>query len=93
MPPTDKFSQTDPAVNSPYTRGVAITPSDTTDLAETPRAINFLKGGGGHAALKVTLEGDTTPVTLNLDHAGIYPIRPSRIWATDTTATNIIALY
>lgn len=91
--PTDVFSQDDGAILAPYTRAVAITPSDSTDLAEIPRAINFLKGGGGHAALKVTLEGDTNPVTLYLDHAQIYPIRPSRIWSTDTTATNIVALY
>ena len=90
---TNNFQQTDKAINAPYTRAVSVTPSDTTDLAEVPRAINFLKGGGGHASLTVILEGDSASVTLSLSHAGIYPIRPRRILATGTDATNIVALY
>lgn len=93
MVATNNYRQTDPAINSPYTRAVAITPSDTDDLTEIPRAINFLKGGGGHAAVKVILAGDSEPVTLYLAHAGIHPIRPRRIYQTDTDATNIVALY
>ena len=44
-------------------------------------------------ALTVILEGDSASVTLYLSHAGIYPIRPRRILATGTDATNIVALY
>lgn len=90
---TNKFSQTEAAILAPYTRAVEVTPNDSVDLAEVPRAINFLKGGGGHAAIRVTLDGDSASVLMHLSHAGIYPIRPRRIHATDTTATNIVALY
>jgi hypothetical protein len=91
--PTNKFSQSESSILAPYTRAVSVTPSDTTDLAEVPRAVNFLKGGGGHASMTVILEGDSQSVTLYLSHASIYPIRPRRILATGTDATNIIALY
>lgn len=90
---TNKFSQSESSILAPYTRAVSVTPSDTTDLAEVPRAINLYKGGGGHAAMVVILEGDSQAVTLYLNHAGIYPIRPRRILATGTDATNIVALY
>lgn len=90
---TNKFAQTDFGIIAPYTRAVEITPNDSEDLAEIPRAINFLKGGGGHAAIRMILDGDSQSVLVHLAHAGIYPLRARRIYATDTTATNIVALY
>lgn len=91
---TDKFASSEPSILSPYTRGVAITPSDSTDLAEIPRAINVHKGTGGTVtAIKVTLSADSAPVTLNFAVGAVIPIRPIRIWATGTDATAIVALY
>lgn len=93
MPPINDFSQDDGAILAPYTRAVDITPNDTTDLAEIPRALNIYKGGGGHASVVAILSDDQTSVTLHLNHGLIYPIRPRRIYATGTDATQIVALY
>jgi len=92
--PTNNFAQNDAGVNSPFTRALAITASDTTDLAEIPRALNVHKGTGGTVtAIKVTMVGDSVPVTLNLNVGAVFPIRVSRVWANGTDATQIIALY
>ena len=91
--PTNNFSQDDEAILSPYTRAVAVDPSDTVDLSEVPRAININKGGGGHAEVRVILQDDTDPITLYLTHASIFPIRPRRVLLTGTNATSIVALY
>ena len=92
--PTNNFSATDPGVMAPYTRAVAVTLSDTTDLAETTRALNVHKAGSTSVAVKVTLAGDSSPVTLNLVSASIAPIRVSRVWSTGTDAGAVIlALY
>lgn len=92
--PTNNFSQNQLSTLAPYTRAVAVTLSDTTDLAETPRAINVHKSGSTSIAVKVTMAGDTSPVTLNLVSASINPVRVSRIWSTGTDAgAVIVALY
>lgn len=93
MPTSITYANTDPNYNNSYARAVAITPNDSIDLAEVTRAINVHKSGSTSIALKVTLQGDTTPVTLNLVSASVTPIIAKRIWATGTDATSVIALY
>ncbi len=65
----------------------AVTASDSTDLAQVTRGIYV--GGGGH--LKVTLAGGSTVTFSNLS-AGIWPFEVVRVFATGTTATNLIGL-
>lgn len=91
--PTNNFQQTDPAINSPYLHGHAVTPSDTVDLAELPRAIYASKGSTSHCDVSVILAGDDTPVTFVLARGEIAPIRVKRVMATGTDATAIVALY
>ncbi|CAB4187503.1 hypothetical protein UFOVP1158_27 [uncultured Caudovirales phage] len=92
--PTNNFSQNDEAVIAPYTRAVAITPSDSTDLVEVPRALNVHKTGGqSHTTVKCILSGDTVAVSLILPIGNIVPIRASRVYSTGTDATTVIALY
>lgn len=68
------------------TSGAAITPSDTT-------AVDFYAlyvGGAGN--VKVDLFDGST-VTLNGALVGtIYPLRVKKVYATGTTATNLIGL-
>lgn len=72
---------------SPAADGVAITPSDTVDLTVAPRRLWI--GGAGNVKIN-TLAGN--PLTYTAVPAGTYlTIRASRIFATGTTATNIIA--
>ena len=48
-------------------------------------------GNGGN--MKVTLESGNT-VTFNGINAGSFlPVLATRVWSTDTTADNILALY
>jgi hypothetical protein len=39
------------------------------------------------------MAGDSTPVTFNLQTGFIFPLRVSRVYATGTSATSVIALY
>jgi hypothetical protein len=92
--PTNSFSQNDEAVVAPYTRAVAVTPSDTTDLVEVSRAINVHRTGGqNHTTVKCILSGDTVAVSLIVPIGDIVPIRVSRVYATGTDATTVVALY
>lgn len=92
--PTNSFAQSDSASLAPYTRAVTITPNDSTDLVEVPRAINVHRTGGqNHTTVKCILSGDTVAVSLIVPIGNIVPIRTSRIYSTGTDATTVIALY
>lgn len=67
---------------------ITITPSDTADLAAPCWAIYV--GGAGAIKLK-TLRG--TVVTLTDVPVGVLPVGASRIYATGTTATALLAVY
>lgn len=92
--PINNFASSEQSILSPYIRAVEITPNDTTDLVEIPRALNVHKGTGGSTTdIKVLLWGDSSPVTLTFQVGFTVPIRARRIYATGTDATRIIALY
>lgn len=71
-----------------------VTPSDVDDLPEDrhgfgPRCIYV--GSQGNLAMRF---GDNTTVIVYGLQPGVpHPIRPTRIMATDTTASNIVAGY
>jgi hypothetical protein len=68
---------------------VAVTPNDSTDIAET-RALWI--GGAGNVT--VDMAGGGTNVTVTGALAGTFlPLRVTRVYDTDTTATNILAVY
>lgn len=91
---TNNFSQTDAGVVAPFTRAVAVTPNDTTDLAEVTRGINVHKGtGGSYTDVAVIFSGDSAAVTLTIQTGTIVPIRVRRVLATGTDATRVVALY
>jgi hypothetical protein len=78
------------AANAPAsaTNGAAVTPSDTVDLAFTSRAIYV----GGAGALTVILSSGVT-VTFAVVPAGSWLwIAATRVKATGTAATSIVAL-
>lgn len=75
---------------SPYVNGSVITPDDTVELTQTPRALWI--GGTGH--LNVILQGDTSATLISAIPAGtLLPIRPKVIKLTSTTASLIVALW
>ena len=90
---TNRFQQTDKAINSPYTRAEVLTPSDTEDLAEIPRAICAYKSSGSHTKINVLLADDDTPAVFYVVSGDLLPLRVKRLYSTDTDATHITALY
>lgn len=70
-------------------RFAAITASDTVDLAYKPRAL--FVGGAGNVAL-VGLDG--TVVTFNgLQDGQVLEVAYKRVNSTNTTASNLVAIY
>ncbi len=84
---TDLFQRFQPGLESPASRLLAVTPSDTADLAVASRALNVAQAG---LVRVTTVAGDTGTVFIA---AGVpFAIRVSRVWATGTTASGIAAL-
>ena len=68
---------------------VAVTPSNTEDLATTTNGIYV--GGAGN--LKVDMSNGTTITFTALAVGVIHPLAVKRVYATGTTATVIVAVY
>lgn len=67
----------------------AVTPSDSTDFTSIARAI-YVGTAGNVAAVR----HDSTVVTFsNVPAGAVLPIAVRRINATNTTASNIVALF
>lgn len=76
---------------SPAKRGVAVTPSDATEL-ECTRAL-WVGGAGDVVVVFAELRGNSTPVTLAGVAAGtLLPVQVVKVMAA-TSATAVVALY
>lgn len=82
MPATDNGN-----TNLPADFAVAVAPDDNIDLANVARSLYI--GTTGNLVV-ITAAGNT--VTFNAVPVGILPVRVSRVKATGTTASNILAL-
>lgn len=86
----DIYSSNSTGLDSPAENSAAVTPNDSTDLAFTTRALYI----GGAGDVKVDMVGTGTAVTFAGCLAGtVLPVRVERVYSTDTTATNIVALW
>ena len=74
--------------SAPANNYVAVTPSDTVNLAPPARALYV--GGAGNV-VAINAEGDAITFT-GVVAGSILPIRTTRVNSTSTTATNIVAL-
>lgn len=77
-----------PASADPALFAAAVTPSDTADLTDLTTALYV----GGTGNIQVTMGSGQLVVFVALP-VGWHPIRVSRIWSTNTTATNIVACW
>lgn len=75
--------------DAPATGAFDVTPSDSADLGKWTRALYI----GGDGALKVTMEDGSVATFAAITAGTLLPIATRRIWATGTSATNIVALY
>jgi hypothetical protein len=74
----------------PAQSALAVTPSDTDDLASICRGLWVGTGGD----VKVLVGDDATAVTFaNVADGTLIPIRTRRVYSTGTTASDIVALY
>lgn len=86
--PTDNFEDQSISLDAPIVKWADVTPSNSTDLAEVPRAIACTSSG-----TVAVVDKNGTEVSLQLNAGDILPIRPHRIKSTGTSATGIVALY
>lgn len=85
----DDFEADRVQLHSPAGGAAAITPNDSTDLSTVTRGIYV--GGAGNIAADMM---DGTAVTVSGALAGtVLPLRVKRVKSTNTTATNLLALY
>jgi hypothetical protein len=71
-----------------FTKAFAITTNDSTDLASTVKAIYC--GGAGN--IKVTTSTGVTVTFTGVLAGTILPVTAKRVFATGTTATNLVGL-
>jgi len=75
------------------TTGVVVTPSDSTDItdsnANTPATL-FVGVGGN---IEVITLGGSTLLLKNIPSGSFMPIQVTRVRLTNTTATDIVAIF
>jgi len=81
----DNFSNHTTGLESPAAGAFLIAPDDANDLAVKPRCLYV----GAAGDISVRMNG--TDVTFE-NVSGFLPIRPERVFAAGTSATNIIGL-
>jgi hypothetical protein len=86
MPPSNEFANRG-ALDSAHDAAV-VTPHNATDFIKLPRAIWV--GGAGNVACEFP---SGTVLIQGVPAGTLLPIRPSRINATNTTATLMVALF
>jgi hypothetical protein len=87
---SDPFSNHESGLTSPARNAAAVTPNDGADLAVAARALYIGAGSGG---LKVTMQGGQDVTFAGLSVGVLYPFSVTRVWATGTTASSIVAIW
>lgn len=88
MPSIDPYAR-DISQVGPARNAVAVTPSDSADLATVPRAICIAADGN----VVLVMSGNGQEVSVAMVAGTLYPLAPTRIKATGTTATGIVAVW
>ena len=87
---TNPFAGQADAPYAPATRAVAVTPSDATPLADTPKGLYV--GTGGDIAMR-GLNDSADQSWRNVPAGSVLPFRAQYVRATGTTAADLLALY
>jgi hypothetical protein len=91
MPPAATYVQSQDSVGglmNPGMKFTAVTPSDSTDLAFVSRGILVAVSGN----VQIMGKNDSVTCVLFLAAGIIHPIMATRIYATNTSATGIVAV-
>jgi len=84
----DNFENFPTSLDSPAKGILEVTPSDGTDLTISSRALAVAEEG----TVKVTMVNGTVG-TITIVPGAPFAVRATRVWATGTSATGIVALY
>ena len=84
----DTFAAHSTGVSGPLSYAAEITPDDDADIATVSRALWIGTAGD----LTVTMRQGQQVTFANLT-VGWHPLRVSRVWATGTTASDIVACW
>lgn len=88
MVTTDRFTNSSSSLTAPFSGAGTVIPNDDTGLDHVSRSLHI--GGAGNIRVQ-TIEGDV--VTFAGVTTGWFPGRISKVFATGTTATNIVAVW
>lgn len=89
MPAVDRQAGRTTSGESPASSAFAITTHNTNELTTVTRGVYV----GVSGDLKVDMLDGTTVTFANIVAGVIHPLRVRKVYATGTTATNIIGLY
>lgn len=89
MSAKDEFKNISAGVTFPISNGASVTPNDSDELEYVTRAIWI--GGAGNLSV-VTANGDTI-VLKGVVAGSLIPIRVVKVLASETTASDIVALW
>ena len=84
----DMFEDRSSGLESPGYNAASVTPSDSTDLPVTSRALYVGTGGD----LRVTTAAGSIVTFANVPE-GLLPMRVARVHAAGTTAADILAVW
>ena len=85
---SDSFANHSVSLTAPATRSEAISPGDTLELCQVTRALYV--GQPSNVRVK-TVTGDIVTLA-NMLGGVLYPIRVQQVFATGTTATDLVGL-
>jgi hypothetical protein len=89
-----------PTINSQAFNAEAVTPNDSANISiggltlgddSTQNGVSLFVGGAGN--VRVTMLGGQIVTYNNVSAGSFMPIQVIKVWATGTTATNILELY
>lgn len=83
----DKYSGVD-LIDASARSASAVTPNDSTDIDATKALYVGTTGN-----IKVIMADGGSAVTFTNCAVGYHPLRVTRVYSTDTTASGIVALY
>lgn len=86
---SDPYDNLTDGLSTPLVNAAAVVPDDGADLATITRCIWI----GAAGDLRVMMARGAAPVTFPNMTAGWHPLRVSRIYATGTTAAEIVATW
>lgn len=89
MPAVDTFSRFQQDNFSPLTHAVAVTPHNTNELEYVTRALYV----GATGDVKVTMQDSGEVTFVDVPTGTTLPIRVTKVFATGTDASSIVALW